>query len=38
MTTRLADKFAACARENRPALGIFTMAGDPDFDTGVALL
>ena len=38
MSTRIADKFAACAREGRPALGIFTMAGDPDFDTGVALL
>src|SRR5690242_9302365 len=38
MSTRIADRFAACARENRPALGIFTMAGDPDFDTGVTLL
>ena len=38
MSTRIADRFAACAAQNRPALGIFTMAGDPDFDTGVALL
>ncbi len=38
MSTRIADKFAACAREGRPALGIFTMAGDPDFETGLALL
>ena len=38
MTTRIADRFAACAREGRPALGIFVMAGDPDFDTGTAIL
>ena len=38
MSTRLADRFAACAREGRPALGIFVMAGDPDFDTGTAIL
>ena len=30
MSTRIADRFAACARENRPALGIFVMAGDPE--------
>ena len=38
MTTRIADKFAACARENRPALGIFVMAGDPDYATAAAIL
>jgi len=38
MSTRIADKFAACAKAGRPALGIFTMAGDPDFDAGLALL
>ena len=38
MSTRIADRFAACAREDRPALGIFVMAGDPDFDTGTAIL
>ena len=38
MTTRFADRFAACAAENRPALGIFTMAGDPDLETGAAIL
>jgi tryptophan synthase alpha chain len=38
MTTRFADRFAACARENRPALGIFTMAGDPDPATSSAIL
>ena len=38
MSTRIADRFAACAREDRPALGIFVMAGDPGFDTGTAIL
>jgi tryptophan synthase alpha chain len=38
MSTRIADRFAACAKENRPALGIFVMAGDPDFDTATAIL
>jgi tryptophan synthase alpha chain len=38
MTTRFADCFAACAKANRPALGIFTMAGDPDFETGSKIL
>ena len=38
MTTRIADKFAACARENRPALGIFVMAGDPDAETSLAVI
>ena len=38
MSTRIADKFAACAKQNRPALGIFVMAGDPDYETGRAIL
>jgi tryptophan synthase alpha chain len=38
MSTRFADRFAACARDNRPALGIFTMAGDPDAETGAKIL
>ena len=38
MTTRFADCFAACAKANRPALGIFTMAGDPDLETGSKIL
>lgn len=38
MTTRIADRFTACAKENRPALGIFVMAGDPDYDTATAIL
>ena len=38
MTTRLADRFAVCAAENRPALGTFIMAGDPDLATSQAIL
>src|SRR6185369_238422 len=38
MSTRIADRFAACAKEGRPALGIFVMAGDPDFGTATAIL
>ena len=38
MTTRLADRFAACAAENRPALVTFIMAGDPDLKTCGAVL
>jgi len=38
MSTRIADTFAACAKAGRPALGIFTMAGDPDLETGLAIL
>jgi len=38
MTTRIAEKFATCARQNRPALGIFVMAGDPDLATAAAIL
>jgi tryptophan synthase alpha chain len=36
--SRLADRFAKCAAENRPALVTYTMAGDPDFETGQAIL
>ena len=38
MTTRIPAAFAKCAAEGRPALGNFTMAGDPDFATGQAIL
>jgi tryptophan synthase alpha chain len=38
MSTRFADRFAACSAQNRPALGIFTMAGDPDAETGAKIL
>ena len=38
MTTRIAARFAKCAAEGRPALVTFVMAGDPDFETGEAIL
>ena len=38
MTTRLADRFAATAAENRPALVTFVMAGDPDLGTAQQML
>ena len=38
MSTRLADRFAACAAAGRPALVTFVMAGDPDLATGQAIL
>jgi tryptophan synthase alpha chain len=38
MSTRLADRFAACAAEGRPALVTFIMSGDPDYATGAAIL
>ena len=38
MTTRIADRFAACAAENRPALVTFIMAGDPDLATAGKIL
>jgi tryptophan synthase alpha chain len=37
MSTRLAERFAACAAANRPALVTFIMAGDPDLATGQAI-
>ena len=38
MTSRLDNRFAACRREARAALVTFITAGDPDFDTSLALL
>ena len=38
MTTRLADRFAACAAQGRPALVTFIMSGDPDLETSQAIL
>jgi tryptophan synthase alpha chain len=38
MKTRIADRFTACARENRPALVTFIMAGDPDLATAAQIL
>lgn len=35
---RIAQKFAACAASNRPALVTFVTAGDPDLKTGQAIL
>ena len=37
MTTRIDKRFAALKDEGRAALVTFTMAGDPDFDTSVAI-
>lgn len=38
MSTRIADRFAACAAAGRPALVTYIMAGDPDLDTASAIL
>jgi len=38
MSTRIADRFAACAAENRPAFVTFIMAGDPDIKTASEIL
>jgi len=38
MTTRIAQKFAQCAAQNRPALVTFITAGDPDLKTGQEIL
>jgi tryptophan synthase alpha chain len=38
MTSRITDRFAACAAENRPALVTFVMAGDPDLATAQQIL
>ena len=38
MSNRIAERFAACAAEDRPAFVTFVMAGDPDPVTGQALL
>ena len=37
MTTRIDKRFAVLKEEGRAALVTFTMAGDPDFDTSVAI-
>jgi tryptophan synthase alpha chain len=37
MTTRIDRRFAALKQEGRAALVTFTMAGDPDYDTSLAL-
>ncbi|MDQ0511088.1 tryptophan synthase subunit alpha [Ancylobacter amanitiformis] len=37
-TTRLDHRFAACATEARAALVTFITAGDPDYDTSLAVL
>ena len=38
MTTRIDRRFAALKKEGRAALVTFTMAGDPDHATSVAIL
>ena len=38
MSTRIAERFAATAGQNRPALVTFVMAGDPDPVTSAAIL
>lgn len=38
MTTRIDTKFAQLAKENRPALVTYMMAGDPDFDTSLKIM
>lgn len=38
MTNRLAARFAKCAAQGRPALVTFIMSGDPDLETGQAIL
>jgi tryptophan synthase alpha chain len=38
MTTRIDRRFAELAREGRAGLVTFLMAGDPDYDTSLALL
>ncbi|HEY0224415.1 MAG TPA: tryptophan synthase subunit alpha, partial [Pseudolabrys sp.] len=37
MTTRIDKRFAALKAEGRAALVTFTMAGDPDYDTSLAI-
>src|SRR5580700_2138949 len=38
MTTRIDARFAALKKEGRAALVTFTMAGDPDYDSALAIL
>ncbi len=37
-STRIDEKFAACAGEKRPALVTFVTAGDPDYETSLELV
>jgi tryptophan synthase alpha chain len=37
MSTRIEKRFAALKKEDRAALVTFTMAGDPDYDTSLAI-
>src|SRR6478672_7831401 len=37
MSTRIEKRFAALKKEGRAALVTFTMAGDPDYDTSLAV-
>ncbi len=37
MTTRIERRFAALSKEGRAALVTFTMAGDPDYETSLAI-
>src|SRR5262245_21997719 len=37
MNTRIEKRFAALKKEGRAALVTFTMAGDPDYDTSLAI-
>jgi tryptophan synthase alpha chain len=37
MTTRIEHRFAALKKEGRAALVTFTMAGDPDYATSLAI-
>lgn len=38
MSTRITERFAKCAAENRPALVTFVMSGDPDSETSQKIL
>ncbi|MBB4005261.1 tryptophan synthase subunit alpha [Aurantimonas endophytica] len=38
MTTRIEDRFRALAKEGRPALVTFVMAGDPDHETALSIV
>ena len=38
MTTRIDRRFAALKDEGRPALVTFVTAGDPDYDTSLAII
>ena len=37
MSTRIEKRFAALKKDGRAALVTFTMAGDPDYDTSLAI-